>query len=259
MLYNQIRYAEVVRKLYRLRHLLAQKTHPDIGSRLGYPKYSKQFYRVKKKLEEEGILDRQGRFVENLTSLWLAELPLHASKEQITVLGNKVPCNIFLATMMDSPRKAGELSKELNFNRKAVYDAIDKMEKCGLVVRENSKISVKEGSVNRWLQKYVELCKTYADTTDDVSVLFSGVQAYISGSQAYYMVNYEPGRPMGPADMIIATYKPFLKFWESVVEEVRYFKDYPKNLEIDLAKTSDKIVWIDRVPYNKKAKIMMKV
>lgn len=260
MLYEQIRYAEVVRKLYRLRHLLAEEAHPDIGSRLGYQKYSKQFYRVKKKLQEEGVLDKQGRFVENLPNLWLVELTLHANKEQIKILGERVQYNVFLAAFMDSPAMAGGLSKELNFNTKAVYNSIDKLRKAELITKENSKIYInKEIRVYSWLSKYIELCRTYADTTNDISVLFRTVPAYISGQQAYYTINYEPGRPVGPANMIIATYKPFLKFWKSVIEEIRYFKDYPKNVEIEIAKSTDEIVWIDRLPYNKKAKMTLKV
>ena len=61
MLYDQIRYGEVIWKLYKLRHLLAHKAHPDLGSRVGYSKYSKQFYRITRKLVGEGILDKQGR------------------------------------------------------------------------------------------------------------------------------------------------------------------------------------------------------
>ncbi len=255
MLYDQIRYAELVRKLYRLRHLLTQKDHPDIGSRVGYPKYSKQFYRIKKKLQEEGILDKQGKFVDSLKNLWLVELPLHAKKKQIKTLGHNIPYSVFLAAAFDSPRKMGELSKDLNFNRMGVYKAVAKLKKAELVAKENSKISVNiDERIHRWLLRYIELCKTEVDTTSNISALFNTVPAYISGPQAYYMLNYEPGRPAGPADMIIMTYKPFLGFWESVIRQVRYFKDYPKMIDVKVAKATDEIVWIDRLPYSKKAK-----
>lgn len=261
MLYGQIRYAEPIRKLYRLRHLLVQRDHPDLGSRLGYSKYSKQFYRVKRILLEDGILDKQGRFVENLPNLWLVELPLHAkNKKQMEVLGYRVPYNIFLAIVTDPPKKAGQLSEELNFNRKAVYDAVDKLESTGLVSMENSVISAeKEEPFYNWILRYMELCKTHADTTDDISILFTTVPAYISGPQAYYIINYKSGRPIGPADMMILTYKPFIKFWERIINEIRYFRDYPKKIEIGIAKPTDNIVWIDRLPYSKRAKITLRV
>lgn len=252
MLYDQIRYGEVIRRLYKLRHLLVHKAHPDLGSRVGYSKYSKQFYRITRKLAEEGILDKQGRFVENLPNLWLAELPIHATGKQIEALGNRVPYNVFLAISLSSPKKAGELFRELNINNKATYLAIGKLKKARLIRMEDSLISAqKEESAYDWLFRYIDLCKTYADTTGDISILFNAVPAYISGPQAYYMVNYEPGRPVGPADMMIITSKPFVKFWEAIIKEVRYYKDYPKRVEISIAKSKGRIIWIDRLPYNK--------
>lgn len=261
MLYDQIRYVEAIRKLYRLRHLLVRRTHPDLGSRLGYPKYSKQFYRVKRKLLEEGILDKQGRFADNLPNLWLAEMPLHArNRQQTEVLGDRVPYSVFLALALDSPAKPGELSRGLNLNRKAVYDAARKLEKAGLVRREDSVISVDRAEpVYGWVLRYIEVCRMHADTVGDISILFNVVPACISGPQAYHTVNYEPGRPAGPADMLIVTYRPFVKFWESVISQIRYFKEYPKKIEIGLAKSTDGIIWIDRFPYDKKAKTALRV
>lgn len=253
MLYEQIRYVEIIRKIYRLRHLLAQKNPPDLGSKLGYSKYSKQFYRVKAKLREEGILDKQGRFVESLLNLQVVEMPLHASKEQIDVLGNQVPYSLFLALIVDSPKKAGELIKEFRFSRKAVYDALEKMKKARLVKMEDSMATAEKGTVNEWLVRYLELVKTSIDTTGDVSILFNTMPAYISGPQAYYTINYEPGRPVGPADMLVLTYRPFLNFLESMVGQIHYFKDYPKKIEVGLSKDGE-ITWIDRIPYDKKAK-----
>lgn len=256
MLFEQIRYGEIIRRVYKLRHLLVHRGHPDLGSRLGYPKYSKQFYRVKRKLLQEGILDKEGRFVENLPNLWLAELPLHATKKQIETLGNRVPYDVFLAILIESPKKAGQLSTELNLNRKAVYLAIEKLKKDELIRMENSLISAQKGEmIYDWLLRYLDLCKTYADTTGNVSILFSAVPAYISGPQAYYMINYEPGRPIGPADMIIITCKPFVKFWESVIREIRYFREYPKHIEISIAKSKHNIIWIDSLPYNKTSRV----
>lgn len=255
MLYEQLRYAEVVRKLYKIRHLLVHKDHPDIGSRVGYQKYSKQFYRIKKNLAKEGILDREGKFVENILNLWMVELPIDADNNQIKVLGNRIPYTLFLSLCLDSPKKSGELSKDLNLNRMSAYLAIEKLKKTELISSEDSLIVALGGEVHRWLMRYLELCKTYADTIGDISPLFNTVPAYIGGKQAYYMANYEPGRPVGPSDMEIITFKPFVNFWESVIKEISYFKDYPKTVEIGLAKPKDSVVWIDRLPYKKTRKI----
>ncbi len=255
MLYEQLRYAEVIRKLYKLRHLLVHKAHPDIGSRVGYTKYSKQFYRITKKLVKEGILDKEGRFVENLLNLWLVELPINATDKQIEILGNRIPYTVFLSLCLDSPKKSGELSKELNLNRMSTYIAIEKLKKAELIRLEDSVLVTEGGGVHRWLLRYLDLCKTYSDTTDDISPLFNTIPAYIGGKQAYYMANYEPGRPVGPSDMSIITFKPFMRFWESAIKEVGYFKDYPKSVEIAIAKPKDSVVWIDMLPYKKTRKI----
>ncbi|MEM3144050.1 MAG: hypothetical protein QXW91_05430, partial [Candidatus Nitrosotenuis sp.] len=227
------------------------KTHPDIGSRVGYPKYSKQFYRITKKLVNEGILDKQGRFIENLPNLWLAELPLHATSKQTEILGNRVPYNIFLALILDSAKKAGELFRTLNFNNKATYLAIKKLQKTELVKVGNSLISPTKEKTYEWLVRYLNTCKIYASTTGDISVLFNAVPAHISGPHAYYMVNYEPGRPIGPSDMKITTPKPFVRFWESVINEVDYFKTYTRHVEIIAAKSKVPTIWIERLPYSK--------
>lgn len=251
MLYEQIRYVEVIRKLYKLRHLLVHKAHPDLGSRVGYPKYSKQFYRIIRKLVKEGILDKGGMFVDSLQNLWLVELPLHATKKQIETLGNRVSYEVFLSILLDSPKKAAVISKELHLNRMAVHLAIGKLKKAGLIKTDNSLISAKKEKTYDWFVRYLNTCKTYAYTTGDISILFNAVPAYISGPQAYYMINYEPGRPVGSADMKIITSKPFVRFWESVIDEVLYFKNYPKSVEIGIAKSKARIIWIDRLPYNK--------
>jgi predicted transcriptional regulator len=255
MLYEQLRYAEVIRKLYKLRHLLVHKAHPDIGSRVGYAKYSKQFYRITKKLVKEGILDKEGRFVENLLNLWLVELPINATDKQIEVLGNRIPYTVFLSLCLDSPKKAGEVSKELNLNRMSAYLAIEKLKRSELIRLEDSVIAAGGGGVHRWLLRYVDLCKTHADTTGDISSLFNTVPAYIGGKQAYYMTTYEAGRPIGPSDMTIITFKPFVNFWESVIKEIGYFKDYPKSIELSLAKQKDRIVWVDKLPYKKTRRV----
>lgn len=256
MLFEQIRYAEITRKLYRLRNLLVHKAHPDVGSRVGYSKYSKQFYRIKKKLTEEGVLSREGRFVDNILNLWLVEIAFHATKEQQKVLGNRVPYNVFLAVSLNSPKKTSDLTREINFSRKAIYLAVNKLEKAGLIKSDDSMIfPQKEEKAYNWLIRYLDLCKTYADTTNDISILFNTVPAYIGGPQAHYIVNYEPGRPAGPADMSIITFKPFVNFWESAIREISYFRDYPKHVTVSLAKPKDRIVWIDKLPYKRTRKV----
>lgn len=255
MLYEQIRHTETIRKMYRLRHLLAQKNPPELGTRLGYAKYSKQFYRVKSKLRKEGIIDKQNRFVASLLNLQIVKMPLHASKEQIDVLGNKVPYYMFLALVVDAYKKT-EFLKEFHFSRRSIYNSLRRMEKAGLVNTDYHAITADE-TIKEWFTIYLELVRTSIDATGDISFLFNTIPSCIGGPYAYHMTNYEPGRPVGPPDMLILTYGPFLSLIKSLVQDSRYFKDYPKKVQVCLAKDVE-VEWIDRIPYDKNAKEIWK-
>ncbi|MDG7016704.1 MAG: hypothetical protein JRM82_04935 [Nitrososphaerota archaeon] len=253
MLYRQIRYAIEARKLYRLRHLLSRPRHPDIGSLLGFSKYSKQFYRIKNVLKDERILDSEGRFVENTLNLWVTELPLSASREQTNVLGHRIPYDVFLTTAIRSQTTVRGLPAELAIDRHNLSDAVGRLLRAKLLNKDGHQV-VAHDKVQNWLLRYIELSKAYADTTSDVSYLFNAIPAYIGGPRAHYAMSYEPGRPIGPSDMVIATYGPFRNLWESLVKEVRYFKEYPRKVEVGLASPSDEIVWVNGIPYGKKAR-----
>jgi hypothetical protein len=230
MLYEQIRYAEEIRRLYKLRHLLHHARRPAIDALLGYPKNSTQFYRIKKALQATHVLDGQGRFVENPPNLWTAELALNANRAQTKALGNKAPYTIFLAATLEPQTTTKALPRELFVKRQTVHKALNRL----LRVKAVSKMSgdetliVTNEKLRTWLLKYIDLSRSHADTTGEVSYLFGAVPAHITGPAALYAVSYEPGRPIGPSEMVIATYKPFQNVWESFVNEVRYFKEYPK-------------------------------
>ncbi len=251
MLYEQIRYAEDVRKLYRLRHLLLQSRHPAIDSLLGYSKRSMQFYRIKKALQTERVLDGQGRFSESAPNLWIAELPLNANREQTKALGHRVPYSIFLAIVLE-PQTTKTLPAELLVKRQTVHYALSRLLRVKVLRKNEHGTITTDEKLRNWMLRYIDLSKSHADATGDVSYLFNAIPAYISGPGARYAVNYEPGRPIGPSDIVIATYKPFQNLWESLVKEVRYFKEYPKKVGVGFAKPSDEIVWISGIPYNKK-------
>jgi hypothetical protein len=254
MLYEQIRYAEEIRRLYKLRHLLLHARRPAIDALLGYPKNSTQFYRIKKALQATHVLDGQGRFVENPPNLWIAELALNANRAQTKALGNKVPYTIFLAATLEPRTTIRVLPRELFVKRQTVHKALNRLLRVKAVSKKsrNGTLIVTDEKLRNWLLRYIDLSKSHADATGDISYLFGAVPAHISGAAARYAVNYEPGRPIGPSDMVIATYKPFQSLWESLVKEVRYFKEYPKKVEVGLANPYDEIAWIGGIPYNKK-------
>jgi len=114
---------------------------------------------------------------------------------------------------------------------------------------------MKKTDVFIWFEKYLGICIRESDSTGDISLLFDCVPAYIDGSHAYYILNYEPGRPAGPANMIIRTYKPYERFWEVVKEEIGYFKQFPKKIWIGDTREEDEIVYQEEIPYNKNAQL----
>lgn len=255
MIYNKIRHAEDIRKLYRLRNLLAHNKHPDIGARLGYQKYSKRYYLIREKLKKEKILDREGRFVESITNKWMSELPtMIKNKDELHVLGFPPAFSVYLALFFKTHSTLKNIITELEMNERTAYKVIKKLEDSLLVVHNNSLIRINEDcGFYEWLSKYIHLCIVQADTDDDISVLFDCVPAYVDGPQAYYMVNYEAGRPVGPAHMIIRTNLSYEPFWEYAKNKVRYFIKFPKKIII-LPSTKDaKIIWLNGIPYNKNA------
>ncbi len=252
MLYRQIRYADEIRKLYRLRHLLTTRTgHSDIGSLLGFQKYSKQFYRMKLVLRKERILDRRGAFVESAPNLWIAELRPRASKEQTKALGHRIPYFVFLAATITPGAKTSNLSREFLIDRYLVHYAVRGLAAAKVLSVEERGPLYPSETLRLWLLRYIELSKSHADTTGDLFHLLSALPGYIGGPAAKYAIKYVPGSPIGPSDMVILSYKPFLEYWKLVVKETGYFKDYPKRVEVELARPSDEVVEIDGIPYKR--------
>ncbi|MGI0021409.1 MAG: hypothetical protein ACRD9Q_00980 [Nitrososphaeraceae archaeon] len=124
--------------------------------------------------------------------------------------------------------------KQLFITKSSAYYSLGRL---ALLDLENEEFDIqanRENKFNRWLERYLELCKMQADIKNDISVLFDTVPGYVDGEQAYYLLNYEPGRPIGPANMIIKTYHPFLSFWNDAIKMIRYFKEYPKEITFEV-------------------------
>jgi predicted transcriptional regulator len=255
MLYTKIRHVKTIRILYRLRNILLFENRPEISTRLGFTKFSGHYYRLIKKLQAEKILDGNGRFIDSITNSWLAELPLTVASNQLNAMGNKIPYVIYLALMIGRSTALSRIIKELFLTRSSAYNASNKLIASGLVEKSDSEFLIKNNSFHMWLRRYLQLCKTHADIKNDISILFDTVPAYVDGEQAYYLVNYKAGRPIGPANIVIRTYEPFLSFWNGAINEVRYFKEYPKDIQLKTITKSDRIQWLNEIPYNKNATI----
>lgn len=257
MLYEQIRYAEEIRKLYRLRHILTHRPHPAIDSLLGYSKKDTQFRRIKKTLQKERVLGQNGRFVENEPNLWMAELALFASKDQTKTLGHRIPYSIFLVASLQPAGKVApaNLSKDLLVSRQTIRYSLNELIAVNILKSENQGTMIADDKLRRWLVKYIDLAKSYADVTGDISYLFNTVPAHIGGPAAFYSTNYEPGRPIGRSEIEIETYKPFSPVWKSLTQDVRYFKEYPKQVRVEIASPNEDLVWSGGIPYHRVSSI----
>ena len=253
MLYTQIRYAEEVRTLYRLRHVLASRGRPEIHSRLGFPKYNEQLRRIKNVLKQEHVLDRQGRFVESEPNIWLSRLPVVADRWKTRVLGHKIPYSVFLSLTAGTETTLKGLPGELKVDAHSAALAVERMLEAGVIVEDRDGEMTADDKTGEWLLRYIELAKSQAKATGDISYLFRAVPAYISGPRAFYDLHYEPGRPMAPADMTVATYEPFRSLWESIVREVPYFQEYPHTVTVGHAERFE-VTWANGLPYERRAK-----
>jgi hypothetical protein len=254
MLYTKIKYAKQIRQLYKIRHLLEYDRHPDLSPRLGYAKYSRQYYVLKKKLKTEKILDKNGRFIETITNKWLAELPMMSTSDELHTLGFESAFNLYLALVFTKRLVINQIIRELKMNARTVYNNVKKLEKLSLVILQDSSIEINEKKeIYSWLMKYLDLALSQADADKDTSLLFTCVPGYIDGPQAYYITNYEPGRTIGSSDMEIKTNYHYLKFWEYAINRVEYFKKYPKRIMVLASDNDVEIIWLNGLPYNKKA------
>lgn len=272
MLYKQIRHAHTIRDAYRIRHQLIQKKKFDLGTRLGYPKRSKQFCRVKSVLTEEQIFNRYGMFVESPINIHMAKMPLLVKEDQIRVLGDPIPYYIFLSLVAGTQKRYQVLAEEFGFSRMGVYNALRRMKEVDLVSMSSIIPSINDESAYRWFKKYLDLVTIWIDLNEDISDLFNTVPTYIDGPMARYMLDYEPGRPLIFEDMQILTHEPFLGLVEDMIENSQYLKD--RHTEVNLLsfkgysaasnrsafknRRTQKIVqvgtnirmgWIDKIPY----------
>ena len=106
----------------------------------------------------------------------------------------------------------------------------------------------------RWLEKYIQLAMVQADMDRDLSPLFDAVPGYIDGPQAHFMMNYVPGRTLGPSDMVIRTGPLFEPFWRLASRSVGYLASYPRKLEILPAERGAEVAWYAGLPYNRNAR-----
>ncbi len=176
------------------------------------------------------------------------------NEKELQVLGYRGSYLVYLALVFEKFITLNDIVKDLQISKRAAFDIIKKLEEVDLIIKRNNELMVNEATdMFIWFEKYLGICLRESDSISEISLLFDCVPAYIDGPQAYYILNYELGRPVGPANMIIRTYKPYELFWEITKEEIGYFKQFPKNIMIGQPMKDDKIVYREGISYNKNA------
>jgi len=255
LLYDLLRIASKIQLFYRLTGSGAGPRR-FTSQRIGYAGRTGAYKNLRRTLVREGILSKEGTFVENGPNLWLARLPERVQNSQVAVyVGRRIPYMIFLAIMLNE-RKNFEspyrLAQELGLASRSTYAAVRLLIKRGLIEQPKLTVAnVKSATqLQRWLSRYLDLTIEHANLKHDNSKMFQAVPAYIDGMEALQRVKYEPGMPIGPSPMIIRTYEPFQSFWMRAIDEVDDFRERERTVSIAPVVADGKIVWISGLPYS---------
>lgn len=251
MLYDRLRYVNVIFKMYQLGHLLARKKHPDLASRMGYAKYSKHYYKIRDRMKREGVIDGDGRWIDTPTNRWILSLPSIVKPETARVLGYESTYKIYLALMFVDSTPT-ELSEELGIKKATVHAALKRLLERSLIEKERCMVSInKRTGMYRWLSEYIEMCYTESHVKNDGAILFDCVPGYIDGAQAYHLTHCQAGRPVGCAGIIIRSSRLYDGFWRTALGRTRCYAEYPQKIRIMRPESGAKIVTHRGTPVNK--------
>jgi len=257
LLYDLLRIAPKIQLLHKLR---GAGTGPRrfVSQRIGYSGRTGAYKNLRRILIREGILSKEGVFIENGPNLWLARLTEHVRDPEVAgYIGRKIPYMIFLALLLDRGHdfdSSYRLARELGIAPRSLYAAVRLLAKRGLIEETRLKIANREsaGQLEEWLSRYLDLVVEYANLTHDTSKIFQAVPAHIDGLEALQRVKYEAGMPIGPSPMVIRTYEPYKSFWMRVIADVDDFRERGRAVTLDLARADTETVWISGLPYSRR-------
>jgi hypothetical protein len=255
LLYDLLRIASKIELFYKLRGSGAGPRR-FTSQRIGYSGRTGAYKNLRRNLVREGILSKEGVFIENGPNLWLARLPERVQNSQVTVyVGRRIPYMIFLAIMLNEKNifeSPYQLARQLGLVPRSTYAAIKLLIERGLI--DQTKLTVANvksaAQLQRWMSRYLDLTIEHANLKHDNSKMFQAVPAYIDGLEALQRVKYEPGMPIGPSPMIIRTCEPFRSFWMRAIDEVDDFREREKMVSIGHVATDEEIIWISGLPYS---------
>jgi hypothetical protein len=256
LLYDLLRIVPRIELFYKLRGGGGAGPRRFVSQRIGYSGKTGAYKDLRRTLIREGILSKEGVFIENGPNVWLARLHEHVQDSQAAVhIGRRIPYMIFLALMLDEGRvfeSSYRLARELRIARRSAYAAVTLLVKRGLIDKSRLALANRESArqLQRWLGRYLDLTIEHANLKHDSSKIFQAVPAYIDGLEALQRVKYEAGMPIGPSPMIIRTYDPFRTFWMRALDEVDDFRERSNTVSIGSVGTDNEIVWISGLPYS---------
>jgi hypothetical protein len=260
LLYDLLRIAPKIELFYKLRGAGAGPLHLR-SQRIGYSGRTGAYKNLRRRLIREGVLNREGVFIDNGPNLWLARLSEHVEGPQAAAwIGRRIPYMVFLAPVLNEgtyPKSSYQLARDLGMNLTSAYSAVRSLVNRGLIDRPE--IAVADGKPARqlqsWLERYLELIIEHANLSHESAKMFRAVPAYIDGPEALQRVKYAAGMPIGPAPMVIRTYKPYWPFWARTLDKVDDFRERERPVSLDLAHRDTRIIWVSGLPYSSKPKL----
>ena len=257
LLYDLLRSASKIELFYKLR---GAGTGPRrfTSKRIGHAGRTTAYKDLRRTLIREGVLSKEGVFVENGPNVWLARLPQRVQDPRAPVyIGRRIPYFIFLAIILNEKgifKSPFWLAKELGLTPRSTYAAVSLLDKRGLIDKSRLIVSNTKATTQfqQWLHRYLDLTIEHANLKHDNSKMFRAVPAYIDGLEALQRVRYEPGMPIGPSPMTIRTYAPFRAFWTKALDEVDDFRERERSVSLASVRTDDEIVWVSGLPYSNK-------
>jgi hypothetical protein len=255
LLYDLLRAAPKIELFYKLR---GSGTGPRrfAARRIGYSGRTGAYKNLRRNLVREGILSKEGAFIENGPNLWLARLPERVQNSQVIAsVSRRIPYMIFLAIMLNKKNtfeSPYQLARRLNLVPRSTYAAVKLLVEKGLLDQTNLTVANRSPAIQLygWMRRYLDLTIEHANLKHDNSKMFQAVPAYIDGLEALQRVKYEPGMPIGPSPMIIRTYEPFRSFWVRAVDEVDDLKERQRMVSIGPVAAHARVVWISGLPYS---------
>jgi len=257
LLYDLLRSASKIELFYKLRGAGAGPRR-FTSERIGHTGRTTAYKELRRTLIREGVLSKEGVFVENGPNVWLARLPERVQDPRVAVyVGRRIPYLIFLALVLkeskdfESPYR---LAQGLRTPLTSTYAAVRLLIKRGLIEQARLEIAEMKSAkkLQQWLNRYLDLTIQHANLKHDSSSMFKAVPAYIDGLEALQRVKYEAGMPIGPSPMIIRTCEAFRPFWMRALDEVDELKERSRMVSIGPSGTNNEIVWISGLPYASK-------